>query len=143
MPVKRINVWLQETNEYVTGQRLSGGGWVASRHGCVWRPPTDVYENEDGLVVRVEIAGMRSEGFLISLTGRRLVVAGTRVDPAPKRTYHQMEIRFGEFRAEVDLPWQVQPEDVEATYEEGFLEMQIPRPGLQRVPVVQVESEED
>lgn len=143
MPAKRINVWLQETSDYVAGQRLSGGRWVVCRHVGVWRPPTDVYENEDGLVVRVELGGMRSEDFLITLMGRRLVVAGTRVDPSPKRTYHQMEIRFGEFRAEVDLPWQVQPEDVEATYDEGFLEVRLPRPGTQRVCVVDVESEED
>jgi HSP20 family protein len=86
---------------------------------------------------------MCSEDFTISLAGRTLIVAGTRVDPASKRTYHQMEIRFGGFRAEVDLPWQVQPEDVEAGYGDGFLEVHLPRPRLGRVPVVEAQPEED
>lgn len=85
---------------------------------------------------------MRSEDLSISLAGHTLVVAGTRADPAPKRTYHQMEIRFGEFRAEVGLPWQVEPEDVEATYEDGFLEVYLPRPRSRRVPVTEAEPEE-
>jgi len=143
MTVKRIGAWLQKSREYVKVERLSGEGWVACRHVCVWRPPTDVYENEDGLVVRVEVAGMRTEDFSISLEGRTLVVAGKRVDPAPKRMYHQMEVRFGEFRAEVYLPWPVDAEDVEARYEDGFLQMYLPRPQSWRVPVVEVEPEED
>jgi len=56
--------------------------------------------------------------------------------------YHQMEIHFGEFRAEIYLPWVVEPDDVEASYEEGFLKVCLPSPGLQRVPVVKVEQAE-
>ena len=42
----------------------------------VWRPPTDVYELEETLVVRVEIAGMREEDFIIQLNGRILSIRG-------------------------------------------------------------------
>jgi HSP20 family protein len=143
MTVKHISAWLEAARNHVEVERLSGEGWVVCRHICAWRPPTDVYENGDGLVVRVEVAGMRSEDFTISLAERTLVVAGTRVDPAPKQTYHQMEIRFGEFRAEVHLPWHVEPEDVEACYQEGFLTVHLPRPTSQRVPVVERGTQED
>lgn len=125
---------------HVEVERLLGTGWIVCWHTYAWRPPIDVYENDDGIVVRVEVAGMRSEDFSISLTGRTLVIAGTRVDSAPKRTYHQMEIHFGEFRAEVYLPWLVEPEDVEASYEEGFLKMCLPRSQSQCRPVIEAEE---
>jgi HSP20 family molecular chaperone IbpA len=128
MNVKRISAWLEKTSEYVEVERLSGEGWVTCRRLCGWRPPTDVYEDKDGLVVRVEVAGTHTDDFSISLEGRKLVIAGVRVDPAPKRVYHQMEIRFGEFRAEVYLPWPVDAQDVNARYEDGFLEVRLPRP---------------
>jgi len=118
-------------------------GWIVYRHTSAWQPPTDVYEDDAGLVVQVEIAGMRSEDFSISLAGQTLVVAGVRTDSASKQMYHQMEIRFGEFRAEVYLPWSVEPEDVEASYEDGFLKVCLPRPMAQCVPVVEVGREED
>ena len=112
---------------------------MVCRQTCAWQPPTDVYETDDGIVVRVEVAGMRSENFSITLAGRKLIIAGTGVDPAPKRTYHQMEIHFGEFRVEVDLLWQVTPDEIEASYEEGFLAVSFSRPKSQ---CVSVESEQ-
>ena len=143
MTAKRIKVWLEDTRDRVEIERLSGEGWVVCRHICVWRPPMDVYENDEGLVVRVEVAGMQAEDFSVLLEKRSLVVAGTRVDPAPKRTYHQMEVRFGEFRTEVSLPWPAEPEGVEAFYENGFMEVHIPRPLSKHVTVVEREPEED
>lgn len=141
--VKRRDAQLEITHNHVEVERFLGEGWIVCRHTCAWQPPTDVYEDDNGVVVRVEVAGMRSEDFSISLAERTLVVAGTRIDTAPKRIYHQMEIRFDEFRTEVDLPWPVEPEDVGASYEEGFLEVRLPRPESQRVPIVGVEQEED
>lgn len=117
-------------------QRLLREGWVVFRHVRAWEPPTDVYENEGGLVVQVEIAGLREDDFSITLSERVLVIEGTRRDPEPKRAYHQIEIRYGEFRAEVYLPWSVDPDRVEATYESGFLRVLLPRPPAHRVPVV-------
>ncbi|HIE38374.1 MAG TPA: Hsp20/alpha crystallin family protein [Anaerolineales bacterium] len=117
-------------------QRLLQEGWAVFRQTRAWEPPTDVYENEDGLVVQMEIAGMREEEFSITLGERLLVIEGVRRDPEPKRAYYQMEIRYGEFRAEVYLPWAVDPERVEATYEGGFLRLLIPRPPARRVQVV-------
>lgn len=113
-------------------------GWVVFRHTRDWQPPTDVYETADGtLVIQVEIAGMREAEFSLALGERMLVIRGVRGDPVAKRAYHQMEIRYGEFRTEVYLPWDVDVEKVEAVYEDGFLCISMPRTPARRVPVAE------
>jgi HSP20 family protein len=92
-----------------------------------WRPPTDVYETDEAVVVRVEIAGMRNGTFAISLEDRLLLIRGTRADTPERRAYHQMEVPFGEFNTTVDLPVSVQTEQVDATYFDGFLKIVLPK----------------
>jgi HSP20 family protein len=97
--------------------------WRNGMRAHIWRPATDVYETEDTVVVRVEIAGMKEEDFSISLTGRLLTVRGNRPDILERRAYHQMEIFFGEFSTEVELPAPVLSENVTAEYIAGFLRL--------------------
>ena len=92
-----------------------------------WRPPTDVFETEDAIIVRVEIAGMRDADFSVSLQDRLLVIQGTRSDQSERQAFHQMEIRFGEFSTEVELHWPVISDEVEAVYRDGFLTLVLPK----------------
>ena len=92
-----------------------------------WRPLTDVYEVEDALVVRVEIAGMKDTDFSISLHGRQLLIVGVRSDMPERRAYFQMEILFGEFAIEFELPAAVEENHVEAFYRDGFLKVILPK----------------
>lgn len=101
--------------------------WRLLHRPRLWRPPTDVFETDDLLIVRVEVAGMREEDFSISLEDRRLVVGGSRPDLAERRAYHQMEIPFGEFSTEIELSVPVMPDRVEAVYKDGFLKIVLPK----------------
>ncbi len=93
----------------------------------VWRPPTDVYETEDAVVVRVEVAGMQDADFSIILDGRYLSIRGVRPDAPERRAYHQMEIPFGEFSSEVELPVPVLVNEITAVYTNGFLRVALPK----------------
>jgi HSP20 family molecular chaperone IbpA len=93
----------------------------------LWRPPTDVYETEASLFVRVEIAGMREEDFTIQLDGRALSIRGARQDITERRAFYQMEIQYGEFSVEIELPVAVVPEKVEAVYANGILKIVLPK----------------
>jgi HSP20 family protein len=101
--------------------------WGFSNRGHAWRPPTDVYETDDSIVVRVEIAGMGEADFNISLEGRILAIRGIRTDAPEKRAYHQMEIRYGEFIIEVELPNKVNTDAIEASYKDGLLRVVLPK----------------
>jgi HSP20 family protein len=100
---------------------------VPVRTRNAFRPPTDVYETEDCVEVKVEVAGMQPEDFEIALAKDTLVISGVRHDSSPKRAYQQMEISWGEFRTEVLLPWPVDEDRIEAHYANGFLTVTLPR----------------
>ncbi len=112
------------------------GDWVLWSQTPAWQPPTDVYETDETVVVRVEIAGMKESDFKISVQDRTLIITGQRFDPSPKVAYHQLEIRYGEFRSEVYLHWIVSEADISATYHDGYLEITLPKARARRVPVI-------
>ncbi len=109
----------------------------------VWRPPTDVYETDGAIVIKVEIPGMAEQDFEITVTGRRLLIAGTRRDSASKLGYHNMEIRYGVFCTEVRIPWLPQEDAIEATYESGFLYVSLPRAGRREIQIGQTDEQTD
>ena len=116
---------LPEEPHYVTSSLVS---WrVALRTSGVWSPPTDVYETEDRFIVRMEIAGMEEENFNVRLEQNRLVINGTRLDNPEQRAFHQMEIHFGEFSSEIELPVPINIDLVEAEYHQGFLRVTLPK----------------
>jgi HSP20 family molecular chaperone IbpA len=101
--------------------------WHMSIRTPSWRPPADMYELENAIVVRVEIAGMRENDFSIQLNGRVLSIRGVRQDIAERKAYHQMEIRFGEFSIELELPFHIETDQIQATYNNGFLKIVLPK----------------
>jgi len=124
---------------YITedAQSLSPGArrWRNGMRSPLWRPPTDVYESEEAIIIRVEIAGMHEEDFSISLAERLLTIRGFRPDIQEKRAYHQMEIFFGEFLCEIELLSPVDVEAVTAEYQAGFLRVILPILRAKRVQI--------
>jgi HSP20 family protein len=100
--------------------------WRITSRPHAWRPPTDVYETDNAIIIRVEVAGMRESDFTISLTGRNLTIRGFRQDTPERRSYHQMEIPFGEFSTEFELPCPINSNKVDAVYRDGFLLITLP-----------------
>lgn len=106
---------------------LHSVGWQVQVRAGVWSPPTDVYETDNEYVVRVEVAGMREDGFDISVEDKFLAVSGNRPDIPERRAYQQMEIRFGKFETIVGLPGPIDLETSRADYKEGFLTVTLPK----------------
>ena len=119
---------------------VAPGRWVVMRHAQAWRPPTDVYETDEHVIVKVEIAGMSEEDFAISLEGKRLIISGVRRDPGAKLAYHQLEILYGLFETAVHLTRAIQEDKIEATYQNGFLSVRLPKAKPRQVPVVSAED---
>ena len=93
----------------------------------LWRPATDLFEMEDRYVVRVEVAGMNEKDFSISMDQNVLTIRGTRPDSGERRAFHQMEIQYGDFITQVELPTHIERDGVEAEYQDGFLRVILPK----------------
>lgn len=116
---------------------LSPFNWRLNLRSPAWRPPSDVFETEQAVIVRVEIAGMREGEFTIELNGRILTIHGIRPDMSERRAYHQMEIRFGEFNLDLELPTYVEPDMVQAVYSDGFLRVTLPKARPRQIPITE------
>ena len=106
---------------------LHAVGWQVQVRAGIWSPPTDVYETENGYVVRVEIAGMREADFEITVEDGFLMISGSRPDVPERPAYQQMEIRFGKFETIVGIPGPVDLDASRADYSEGFLTVTLPK----------------
>ena len=118
-----------------------GDQYFLVRHSHAWAPPTDIFEDGDRLIVLVEIAGMNRDKFNVILDKRALTITGSR--PAPhnsKVAFHQIEVRHGEFRMDVSLPWPIDEQSVEASYNDGFLRVELPKARANHVHIVDVEK---
>jgi len=111
--------------------------WAVAQHTHAWRPPTDVFETDDAVIIRVEVAGMRESDFNVTLADQLLIVTGYRQDPSPKVTYHQMELRYGDFHVEVYLHWAIGESGIQAVYDNGFLQIVLPKARKQQIRIVE------
>jgi HSP20 family molecular chaperone IbpA len=109
---------------------------------CVsFRPAADFYETVQGLVLRLELAGVDGKDISLSLTGQELIVQGRRQPPPPQglRRFIHLEMGFGRFERRFMLPIPVEPQGIEARFAEGILEVHLPRklPQSRNIPVTE------
>lgn len=115
-----------------------------------WLPRADVYETDDELIVRVEVAGVKKESLNVSLSADRRVlgIKGIRheqnVDDRKKVRYYQLEVYFGAFERDVLLPRDVPVDSgkLSATYRDGFLVVTLPKAAQPQISrVVQIQND--
>ncbi len=94
-----------------------------------WTPNTDVYIGKPGLVIKVELAGVRPADLNVVVEGSRLRVRGARADGSrtPACRFLVMEIHFGPFEVSVEVPSGYDAAGTRATYQDGFLCLEVPR----------------
>jgi len=93
-----------------------------------WTPNTDVYVTEGGLVIKVELAGMRKEDLQLVIDGNKVKISGQRPDGcrSPKCKFLLMEINYGAFESVVELPDGYDLPQAKAAYQNGFLRIDVP-----------------
>jgi HSP20 family protein len=97
------------------------GGWAFMA--------SDVFDDDDKVVVRIEAPGLRREDFNIELQGDTLSVWGEkRCDQEVSRgRYSVVQCAYGSFRRDVALPVAVKADQTRATYRDGVLRIELPK----------------
>lgn len=114
---------------------------VAPESSSAWTPPVDIYETEDAFILRAELPGINPEHLRVEHTTRELTLSGEK--PSHKestRTYYWLERYSGPFRRTFILPEHVCCEEIEASYEDGVLEIIVPKRSGQAVRTIPVQS---
>ncbi len=111
----------QETRSFLDGGSplLDGGVY----------PAVNIYQDEEGFMVRAEIPGVDKDSLEITAKGDQLTLRGERrITPADSCScYHRRERDGGKFRRVVTLPEHVDSSKVAASYRDGVLEIMLPR----------------
>jgi len=100
-----------------------------TRLGDGWMPRVDVFDKDDALVVRAEVAGVDADSIEVTVEGGTLKVAGSRSFETEARNgaFHRKEIFEGSFARTVLLPEGMDADAVKAAVRDGILEVTIPR----------------
>lgn len=94
-----------------------------------WAPPMDVCETTRDLRVLLELPGIPQSQIQIEIAKGVLTIRGERhPDPAfPQDQLIRMERRYGPFSRSLNLPSIVDAQGVRATYQDGVLEVRLPK----------------
>ena len=97
-------------------------------------PNLDVRETEQGLEVSAELPGMSEEDIDLRLEGDLLTLSGEKKDERTQEQggLHLTERSFGRFQRAFRLPFQPNPEQVQAQFEKGVLRITLPKPQQQQ-----------
>lgn len=114
-----------------------------AQHG--WVPSVDLVRRDDALVLRADIPGIKPEDVKIDVEDNVLTVSGEHREETEEKEDHYMrrERRCGSFSRSMVLPKGVTAEDIEATTEDGVLEVTIPAPKTEEKQKVEVKPKSE
>jgi HSP20 family protein len=94
-----------------------------------WAPALDISERKDAYLVTVELPGVRMDDLTITLEDGLLTIQGERqvANDSSDQRFHRVERRYGAFRRAITLPAHVQADAVEAWFEDGVLQVLVPK----------------
>jgi HSP20 family protein len=94
-----------------------------------WQPPTDVYETGKEIIIKIAVSGLKPEDISVLFSDQILTVSGKRSDDSAhqKVCFYQVEIRYGYFERKIKIPKHVDANNIQATYENGFIVINIPK----------------
>jgi HSP20 family protein len=115
---------------------------AGGRVGPATYPVMNVWSNEEGAVVTAELPGVEVENIDISVVGDTLTLSGSRQaeELNEGEKFHRRERGFGKFSRSFQLPFRVESDKIEATFEKGVLHISLPRSEADKPKKIDVKS---
>ena len=104
-----------------------GSGRAATT--TAWAPALDISERKDAYLVTVELPGVDVDDLQITLEDGLLTIQGERyfAHDSSEQQFHRVERRYGAFRRSITLPAHVMAEGIQATVDNGVLQILVPK----------------
>jgi HSP20 family protein len=100
-----------------------------SATATAWAPAVDISERKDAYLVTVELPGLKPEDLDITMEDSLLTIQGERqlTSESSEQQFHRVERRYGAFRRSITLPAHVTAEGIQASFEDGVLQLLVPK----------------
>jgi HSP20 family protein len=107
---------------------------------CAWRPLVDIYDGDNGIVVQVDLPGVKKEDVAVEVKNNILVIQGQRqVDMAVgEDRYYRRERSCGTFQRSFSLRSAIAPDSIKASFKNGVLTIELPKPEEERPKKISV-----
>lgn len=127
-PFREIDQLQREMNR-LFANRLPANGFRRAEY-----PPVNLWHNAEGLVLTAELAGLDPEKLDVTVTSNTVTLRGTPEvqELGEGESWYRRERPVKPFARTVELPFEVNPQRAEATYEKGVLTLRLPRPEEQK-----------
>lgn len=108
-----------------------------------WYPKVDVSEGKKNVTVKAELPGVTSKEIDVSLDGRTLTIKGEKKDEkeTKENNYHHVERSYGYFNRSIELPADVDPDSVDASYKKGVLKIELKKTKASESKTIKVKSD--
>jgi HSP20 family protein len=130
---RRLNSLIHDINQ---GQQEKDSAATAS-----FAPLTDVYEDEQKVVLKLEVPGMKREDLDIQIENKTLTIRGERkLETEEKQeNFRRIERRYGSFFRAFTLPGTLDTEQIKAGYDAGVLRIELQKRAEAKPKQVKVE----
>jgi HSP20 family protein len=108
--------------------------WFGRSIGGPAVPRMDVTEDDADVEVCLELPGVKHEDIDISIKGDRLIIRGEKKAEHESKeaqegfVIHRVERTFGSFQRTLTVPYEADPERIEAEFKDGVLKIRLPKP---------------
>ena len=103
-------------------------------------PAAELTENEDNLVLKLEVPGIKPADINIEAMAKSISISGERKSEVTSEAEGKTrsEFRYGSFQRVIPLPVQIQNTEVKAEYKDGILSLTLPKAKAEKNKVVKV-----
>ena len=123
-PYRELNALQNSMNRLFDSQF---GGRDESLTTGAFVPAVDVYEDEHGIQLKLEVPGVAEKDLDIRVENNTLTVSGERKfeQDEKEENFHRVERRYGSFTRSFTVPTTLSTEDIKADYEQGVLKIRL------------------
>jgi HSP20 family protein len=108
-------------------------GRLADLESSMWLPQVEAFERAGKLIVRADLPGLNKDDIDVEITNDAIRIRGERRQEREENEegYYRSERSYGSFYREIPLPSGVNPEEANASFRNGVLEITMPAPARQ------------
>ena len=115
---------------------------VVSRTPGQWIPYVDVFEDDMAVTLKAELPGVKRDDINLDVSDGLLTLSGKKHFAHMDQTesYHMIERQYGSFRRSFNLPDMVDIDKVDAKFNNGVLQVVLPklkRSRTKKIPVIE------